>query len=610
MSGGNNNGAAVQKMSLVGKLKVIGKALGISLKVKKPYSLAVSLLGFPAALIPVAVSDALGVFTDHVQAAYLGRETVRAAVIALLVMVGLYLLQVVYHVAEGYCVRADRIAVEHYIKETVMQCAATAQYKYIENESGFQDRLSFIESDGGYRVAQSMNLVVNLVHALITFITVAAAMAVIDWRVLAVLLVTSIPAVIVSSKQNGENYRTNARNMKEMRMTNRLYSIADGFVYDGRAFYTTKFSGAYPWFRKRWREVADDYIGKKRAVSRKYLLWNLLADFLRNGVLLAVLLITARKIYRDPAIGLGVFMSVYLLARQMQAVTGKLFTSGTALMGDAPYMKDFFDLGDIPKEPDEQAPEQMKNADIVCDHVSFSYPNTEHEVLHDISVTIRQGEKVAIVGHNGSGKSTFVNLLCGMYEPSRGAVRIGGKRVYGHLQTVRNAVSVAFQRFGRYETTLRENITVGDTSRTVSDGELLDLARHTGAGGVIGEQPRGPDENIGSFSERGNNLSGGQWQKIALTRALIRKNSRIIILDEPTAALDPIAEADLYREFAGLTEDKTTLLISHRLGITSVVDRILVFDGGRIVEDGSHEQLMKLDGVYAKLYRAQAEWYR
>lgn len=602
--------AVVPKMSLISKLKVIAKALTISLKVKKPYSLAVSLLGFLAALIPVAISNCLGDFTNHVQALYLGQETAKTAVILLIAMVGLYLLQVLYNVAENYCVRSDRISVEHYIKESVMQTAASVEYKYIENESNFQDRLSFIESDGGYRVAQSMNLVVGIVHALITFVTVSVAMATIDWRVLLVLLVTSIPAVIVSSKQNIADYSANARNMKEMRMTNRLYSIADGFVYDGRAFYTTKFSGAYPWFRKRWREVADDYIGKKRAVSRKFLLWNLLADFLRNGVLLVVLLITAQKIYENPAIGLGVFMSVYLLSRQMQTVTGKLFTSGTALMGDAHYMKDFFDLQDIPKEPEEKEPEQIKDADIVCDHVSFSYPNSEREVLHDVSITIRQGEKIAIVGHNGSGKSTFVNLLCGMYEPSKGQVQIGGKKVYDHLGSVRNAISVAFQRFGRYETTLRENITVGDTSRAVSDDELLNLAKHTGADEVISEQPNGLSENIGSFSERGNNLSGGQWQKIALTRALIRKDSRIIILDEPTAALDPIAEAELYREFAALTEDKTTLLISHRLGITSVVDRILVFDDGRVVEDGSHEQLMKLDGVYAKLYRAQAEWYR
>ena len=214
------------------------------------------------------------------------------------------------------------------------------------------------------------------------------------------------------------------------------------------------------------------------------------------------------------------------------------------------------------------------------------------------------------MGRNGSGKSTFINLLCGIYEPAKGQVQVGNLKVYDHLASVRNAISVAFQNFGRYETSLRNNVTVGDTSRTVEDQEILDLAAGTGADQVIAAQKDGLSEMIGSFSERGNNLSGGQWQKLALTRALIRKKSRIIILDEPTAALDPMAEARLYRRFTGLTEDKTTLLISHRLGIASVVNRILVFDKGRIVEDGSHEELMARDGVYARMYRAQAKWYQ
>lgn len=136
------------------------------------------------------------------------------------------------------------------------------------------------------------------------------------------------------------------------------------------------------------------------------------------------------------------------------------------------------------------------------------------------------------------------------------------------------------------------------------------MVEKTGASQIIEAQPSGLDEEVGSFSEKGNDLSGGKWQKIALTRALLRKKSRIIILDEPTAALDPVAEANLYQDFAELTGDKTTLLISHRLGFSTVADHILVFEDGRIVEDGSHKELMKMRGVYAKLYEAQAVWYK
>ncbi len=142
-----------------------------------------------------------------------------------------------------------------------------------------------------------------------------------------------------------------------------------------------------------------------------------------------------------------------------------------------------------------------------------------------------------------------------------------------------------------------------------NDGGDAWLAESTVAYEFIQKQPGGFDEVIGNFSDSGNNLSGGQWQKVALTRALYRNKARILVLDEPTAALDPISEAKLYRDFAALTGDKTTLFISHRLGITSIVDRILVFSEGRIVEDGTHKDLMKADGCYSKMYRTQAQWY-
>jgi ATP-binding cassette subfamily B protein len=200
-------------------------------------------------------------------------------------------------------------------------------------------------------------------------------------------------------------------------------------------------------------------------------------------------------------------------------------------------------------------------------------------------------------------------LLCGLYEPSKGKVTVGGVNLSENLRAVRRAITVVFQSFGRYETTIRDNITIAAGAQELSNEKLKSLAVSTGAAEFIEKQPSGFDEEVGTFSETGNNLSGGQWQKIAMTRALCREEARVMILDEPTAALDPMAEASLYRDFAKLTGDKTTILISHRLGITSVVDRILVFDGGRIVEDGSHVELMAKNGQYAKMYLAQAQWY-
>lgn len=203
-----------------------------------------------------------------------------------------------------------------------------------------------------------------------------------------------------------------------------------------------------------------------------------------------------------------------------------------------------------------------------------------------------------------------MNLLCGVYSPTNGKVVISGLEVDKHLKAVRQIISVVFQNFGHYETSLRENISVGDITRNVPDSEINNLISLIGMDEITNKLKNGLNEEIGSFSHSGQDFSGGQWQKIALARALIRKKSRIIILDEPTAALDPISEAKLYHDFSKLTGDKTTILISHRLGITSVVDRVLVFDKGRIVEDGSHDELIKKEGIYRELYNAQAIWYK
>ncbi len=310
-----------------------------------------------------------------------------------------------------------------------------------------------------------MNITVDMLHYFVTFVTVTLSMIVIDWRLPIILLITCIPAVLISHAQNDENYRYNTKTMKEAAMSVHLFYIAAGAQNHCKSMNTVRFTRSYPWIKKKWREVSDDFIEKKKKISKKYLLWNIIADCLRNGVYLAVLLIVARRLYQNPDLGLGVFTSVYLLSRQLQNTAGNMLISGSTLIGDIPYIRDFLELQKIPKEPQEETDTQIQNAEIVCDHVSFSYPNAKKEALHDINVVIRQGEKIAIVGHNGSGKSTFVNLLCGMYEPTSGKMTIDGRRIYDILQSARDIISVVFQNFGRYETSLRTNITIGDIKR-------------------------------------------------------------------------------------------------------------------------------------------------
>ena len=246
---------------------------------------------------------------------------------------------------------------------------------------------------------------------------------------------------------------------------------------------------------------------------------------------------------------------------------------------------------------------------IVFENVSFEYPDDHNIVFTGLDLNIRHGEKVAIVGENGSGKTTFINLLLGLYAPQEGTIMIGNLPLAEHVRSCRKNMSAIFQNFGKYEATIRQNIVISDLDRPEDDRGLLELMEKAGAGALLENQENGLDEMVGSLSDQGNNLSGGQWQRLAITRAAYRENAKIMILDEPTAALDPLTEAELYRNFAKIVAGRTTLFVSHRLGVSKIVDRILVFQDGRIAEDGSHEELMRKNGLYAKMYHAQAQWY-
>lgn len=245
---------------------------------------------------------------------------------------------------------------------------------------------------------------------------------------------------------------------------------------------------------------------------------------------------------------------------------------------------------------------------IVVRDLVFRYPGAERPVLDGISFELAPGEKVAIVGENGAGKSTLVKLLMGLYRPDAGVIELDGVDI-GRIdpRALRREVSAVFQDYAHYHLTLRENIGFGDVARVEDLEAVRQAAALGGAVEVARELPDGYESFLGpTFG--GRDLSGGQWQKTATSRAWMRR-PKLVILDEPTAALDPRAEFEVYRRFQEMAGERTALLISHRIGFARLADRILVLKDGRLVENGDHAQLLRLDGEYARLYRAQAQWY-
>lgn len=630
--------------------RLAGRALKTSYRARGTASTLVSVAGFALALLPTFVSAALRDFTDAVQGVYTGEVALDRAFVLLAVLVALYIGKQLYDAARSYFASADAERTMRYIKEVILRITCDVKMKYIDNSDDFAEKVAFADSHAGLHVAGSMQEVATQLQNVVAFSGLAFVMASVSPWIIPVVIVTCLPSVILAYRQERETYALNKSWARRSAFIQMYYQDCTRF----QCLQETRFLRILPYIRDRkWRRSVDEYVAANNALVLRHTLANCAADVFRGSVYLIVLVLVAAKIYEDPAVGLGAFTLAVSAAGQMQAIVSQMFFGTARFVAHVSYMKDFFDLEKLEREGGEEggardvlgpggdvarrgelaaafeddivrdavaaasegdsprkAPATSEPADIRFEHVTFFYPGSSRAALKDVSVTIREGEKVAIVGRNGSGKSTFVNLLCGLYEPQQGSVSIAGKEASSDPFAVRKNLSAVFQNFGRYEDTIRFNVTISDAQRMPDDGRIMGLLEKAGAADFVRARKRGLDEVIGSYAEGGNNLSGGQWQRVAIARAAYRSDARIMLLDEPTSALDPMAEATIYRNFAELVGERTALLISHRLGIASVVDRVLVFDGGCIVEDGSPDELLASGGLCAKLYESQAQWYR
>jgi len=242
--------------------------------------------------------------------------------------------------------------------------------------------------------------------------------------------------------------------------------------------------------------------------------------------------------------------------------------------------------------------------------VSFRYPGSARQALDNVSLTIHPGEVIAVVGENGSGKTTLAKLLCRLYDPDQGSITFDGVDLRKFsISALRREISVIFQDYAKYHLSAQENIWFGDITLPIADEKVAQAAQRSGAHDVIARLPQRYDTILGKWFDEGEELSIGQWQKIALARAFLRE-SQLIILDEPTSAMDPKAEYEVFMKFRELLQNQAAILISHRLSTVKMADRIYVFEQGKLAESGTHDQLIRSAGIYAALFERQAEQYR
>lgn len=391
----------------------------------------------------------------------------------------------------------------------------------------------------------------------------------------------------------------------------RRYKHYEACMGEREFFKETRLLGAFSFFRRRYHtavRLLNREIWKKEAKSASVELLLQIVTCAAYGGLLWLLVDSLIRGY----IGAGVFAAVFSAIAAMFATMDEMLLMNLAnVLETTPLAANLLRLLDADERKGAETPELSHGIEIKDVH--FSYPNAQSESIRGVSLSIKAGETLAIVGTNGAGKTTLVKLLTGLFTPSEGVVLLGGADTKNIDPTLLfGKTSAVFQNYGRYKLTLRRNVLLGDFAKARmcgADAVSRDIENALAGGDVdiaCGSYPNGLDTMLSKEFD-GTDISGGQWQRVAIARGLYRTHD-LIVLDEPTAAIDPIEETRVYKRFAEIAKNNTAIIVTHRLGSCRIADRIAVMDNGRVVEIGTHEQLIASKGLYSDMWESQAEW--
>ena len=497
----------------------------------------------------------------------------------------------------------------------LMEHAATLDLAQFEDPT-FYDHLERARRQTVGRIALLTQLV-SMTQEAITLLTIGGVLIAYSPWMVALLLAAVLPSFLGETHFAALGYSLLFRWTPERRQLDylRLIGASDKTAKEVQMF------GLAPWLTDRYRVLAQRFYDENRKLSLKRgAVSAVLSIFGTIGYYVAYVIIILRAVRGEITPGTLIFLSASF-ARGRDTIQGILL-SASNVYEQALYLRDLFVFLDmrptIITHPDARPVPDPIRRGFVFENVGFRYPESDRWAIRNVSFALEPGDRVALVGENGAGKTTITKLIARLYEPTEGRITLDGRDLRDYeLTSLRNAIGVIFQDFVRYDMRFDENIGVGEIESVraaLENGaevpDSIDLAAQNSlAASLLPRFPHGYRQMLGRRFEEGMDLSGGEWQKVALARAYLR-DAQLLILDEPTAALDARAEYEVFLRFSELVAGRMAILISHRFSTVRMADRIIVLRAGEIVESGTHEELIAKQGLYEELFRMQAAGYR
>jgi len=589
-----------------------GIAIGLVWDTSAALTVVMAVTTLVSGILPAAIASIGGLFVDAVASAF--QETGNSAqqmrseaLYYVFLEAGLVVLMTAAQRISTVCQSILRVLLGNKINVMILEKALTLELAHFE-DSEFYDKLVRARREASSRPLSLVIKTFDLFRDSILLVTIGIWLYQFSPYAVLLLGLAGVPAFLAEARFSGEAFRIHRRRSAERRMQIYLEMVLtreDG-VKEVKLLQLGKL------FVQRYVDIFKNIYREDKSLVLRRGFWGYVLGLLASAAFyFAYGWVGFAAIAGTITIGqMTMYIAQFRLGQN--AVTSSL-TAVNGMYEDNLYLSNLSEY--LSHKVPEQTGSKIKGPDsgagILFENVSFNYPGSENPALHNINLHIRPGESLAIVGENGSGKTTLIKLLTRLYVPTEGKIFLEGLELSGwDIGTLRQKIGVIFQDFSRYQLVVGENIGIGDVKNIHQDDHVADAARKGMADVFIRDLPAGYKTQLGTWFKDGKELSGGQWQKIALSRAFMRNQADILILDEPTAAIDAKAEAEIFEHFRDLTANKISIIISHRFSTVRRADYIVVLEQGEILERGSHTELLHLDGQYATLFKLQAKGYQ